>query len=180
VTADILQAAAQAERRFEMRVHQANGNGTGNPSHPHGHIIYGPDDGLSSLGTRSTRGPLNGNVGSIHQFQASHISGASKQDTAVLRHANRAHNMANARDPVVMNILKRTQAQRPVSPQEEKMLAARLLYNEKRLAALNAHKHPADVSYQLIEKPDGDSRIQELVNGKPLVSHQTGSIFSRH
>jgi hypothetical protein len=162
-----------------MRVNHSNVQEAVHPVHHTGSLIY-PNNDLSSLGTRSSRVPLNGNVGRIHQYQADHLNGASKQETAVLRHANRAHNAANARDPVVMNILKRTQAQRPVSPQEQKLLDARLLYNEKRLAALDAHKHPADVSYQLVEKPDGDSRVQELINGKPLVSNQTSAIFSRH
>jgi hypothetical protein len=160
-----------------MRVHHPNGNGT--PGRHPGHAVFSSDEGLASLGTRSSRVPLTGNVGHIHQYQSNHIGGASKQETAVLRHASRARNVANARDPVVMNILKRTQAQRPVSPQEKKLLDARLLYNEKRLAELNTHKHPSDVSYELLEQPNGNSRIQELINGKPPVLDGTDYSFGR-
>jgi hypothetical protein len=128
-----------------------------------------------SLGGRSTIV----NLGHIHQFQNSNSSGASKQDTAVLRHATSAHNTANARDPVVMNILKRTQTQRPVSLQEQKFLASRLLANEKLLAKDEAHKHPADVSYQLDVAKNGNSHVQELVNGRPVYADETPTLGGR-
>ena len=133
---------------------------------------------LSSMGTRGSRYPLAGNILHINQFQSSHWSG-SKQDIAVLRRANSAHNLANARDPVVMNILKRTEAKRPVSAQEQQLLENRLLYNEKRLAALQAHKHASNVSYELKVEANGNSHIEVLVNGRPEVFNESDNFLGR-
>ena len=121
---------------------------------------------------------MAGNMRNIHQYQTSH-GGASKRDVAVLRRANAAHNAANARDPVVMNILTRSQSKRPVSPHEQKILEDRLLYNEKRLAELQAHKHRTNVSYALDVEPNGNSHIETLINGKPEVFNGQDLSFRR-
>jgi hypothetical protein len=162
-----------------MRFNHSNVHHAVVPAHHQGSNLFAAGNNLSSLGTRTSHVPLNGNLGHIAQFQSSHLSGASKQETAVLRHANTAHNVANARDPVVMNILNRTRSSHPVSPQEQKFLAARLLANEKLLAADNAHKHPADVSYQLEVGPNGNSHVQEFIHGKPAFSAPGDTLIGR-
>ena len=163
-----------------MRVHHSNVNGTAHPVRPQGRPAYANNDDPSSIGTRSGH---VGNIGHIQQYQASHIAGAGKQEQAVLRHANGVHNAANARDPVVMNILKRTQSQRPIHPAEQKLLENRLRNNQKLLARLEAHKHPSNVGYELEVEQDGNSHVERLKNGAKagpvLVSGETGAMFGR-
>jgi hypothetical protein len=163
-----------------MRAHHSNANGTANSVHHLGRPVYANNDDLGSIGTRSGH---KANIGLIHQYQASHIGGASKHEEAVLRHANSVHDAANARDPVVMNILKRTQTQRAVHPAEQKFLANRLQYNEKLLARLEAHKHPSNVGYELDVEQNGNSHVEKLRNGAKvgpvLVSRQTAEVFFR-
>ena len=118
----------------------------------------------SGSGRRSTSGRTS-NIERIHQYQTGYTSGAGNHKNAVLRHANGAHNAANAHDPVVMNILKRSQAQRSIHPVEQKILDNRLKMNQKLLKGLEAHKHPSNVSYELDEEQNGNSYVEKLRNG---------------
>ena len=145
-----------------MRVHHSNGNGTVNSGRHPGHPVYSGNDDLNSLGTRSGR---TSNIERIHQYQTGYTSGAGKPENVFLRHAHSAHNAAHAHDPVVMNILNRTQAQRPIHPAEQKILDNRLRMNQKLLKGLEAHKHPANVAYELDVEQNGNSYVEKLRNG---------------
>ena len=164
-----------------MRVHHSNGNGTANSGHHPAHPIYANNDDPGSIGGRS--GHI-ANIERIHQYQTGYTSGGGKQENTVLKHANGAHNAAHAHDPVVMNILKRTQAQRPIHPIEQKILDNRLRMNQKLLKGLEAHKHPANVSYELDVEQNGNSYVEKLRNGArvgrvPVSSPQDSAFLPR-